>query len=62
MGENKVVGHVFASDLDSGKYGQIRYSLSKKNKKKVIDLFKVDEKLGTVMLKKSLDREEEDER
>ena len=62
LGANKVVGHVFASDFDSGRYGQIRYTLSKKNKQKVMELFKVNSKTGTVTLQKSLDREIEDDR
>ena len=62
LGANKVVGHVFATDLDSGSFGQVRYSISHHNKPKVKNLFQIDSKTGVITLKKSLDREAGDDR
>ena len=62
LGPNKVVGQVHATDLDSGMYGEVWYSMSNQNKEDVKELFKVGSESGTITLKKSLDHEAHDER
>ncbi|XP_038157747.1 protocadherin alpha-9-like isoform X10 [Cyprinodon tularosa] len=49
---------VNATDLDAGQNGEVVYSFSKMGREKQTDLFEIDEKTGTIKIKRNIDFEE----
>jgi len=55
-----VISHVHATDVDTGLWGSVHYSVSKRNKDAARKLVRIDEVTGDVILRQKLDRERHD--